>query len=111
MLKSILMRLARAVLQNILSQLAQQLNIVQEQAMNPVRQIIQSVTDGIWIGEGANAFVDELTSVLVPGIDRVSGRISTLSSNITRAQEVIDRADGEIDSLIKSRLTDAFAFY
>ena len=57
----ILIRIARAVLRMVLQQLMQQFNILQEEVMSPMRQMIQQVTDGIWIGEGANAgFVQKL---------------------------------------------------
>jgi len=106
-----LLRLARAVLENVLSQMAQQFNIVQEQALNPTKTIVQSVVGGVWIGKGADAFVDELTSQCIPGIGQVADQINTMRTNITIARDTIEHADEEVDRMVRSRLFDAFEFY
>lgn len=61
-----LLRFARQVVANVLSQLTQQLNIVQQQALQPMRTMIQQVTGGVWVGDGANAFVQEVSSLMIP---------------------------------------------
>lgn len=109
--RSMLIRLARTVVQNVISQMTKQLNIVEEQTFNPMRAMIQAVTGGIWRGEGANAFVDEISSLMIPGVGRVMEQISQTTSNIQCAVDVIDRADDEVNRLVTSRLTDAFRFY
>lgn len=107
----VLMRLARSVLNNVLSQLTQQLNVVTEQALNPMRTMIQQVTDGVWVGEGANAFVEEVSSLMIPGVGKVGEHISTMSRNLQFARDTIERADEEVDRLVKGRIFDAFGFY
>jgi hypothetical protein len=106
-----LLRLARAVLDGVLSKLTQQLNVVQDEALSPLRMIVQAVTGGVWIGKGADAFVEEISSLMIPGVGQVADQISTLSSNITFARDVIDRADEEVNQIVRSRLYDAFEFY
>ncbi|MBV7336102.1 hypothetical protein KFU94_49280 [Chloroflexi bacterium TSY] len=96
-IKKALIRLARKVLQGVLSQLTQQFNIVQEQAMNPMRQMIAAVTGGIWVGEGANAFVDEVSSLMIPGVGKVCDNITFVSDNLKFADEVMDRADDAVN--------------
>lgn len=107
----LLLRVARQVLQSVLSQLTQQLNIVEEQALSPMRAIVQQVSDGAWVGEGANAFVEEVSSLTIPGVGRVGENIRTMSKNIQFALDTMERADEEVDRLIKSRLLDAFDFF
>lgn len=106
-----LLRLARAVLENVLSQLGQLLNTVQEQALSPMRMMVQAVTNGVWIGKGADAFVEEVMSLVIPGVGQVADQISTMSSNISNARDIIERADEEVNQLVRSRLLDAFNFY
>ena len=67
MFREFLIRMARAILQRVLSELMQVLNIVREQALAPMRMMVQQVTGGIWIGQGANAFVEEVSSLMIPG--------------------------------------------
>ncbi len=109
--RSALIRLARAVVQSVLSQLMQQLNIVQEQGLQPMRMMIQAVTDGVWRGEGANAFVEEVSSLMIPGVGQVADDIQMVHNNLNNAVDVIDNADAQVNQLISSRLGDTFAFY
>lgn len=109
--RSMLIRMARSALESALSQLMQQFNVVEEQSLNPMRLMIQSVTNGIWIGEGANAFVEEVSNLMIPGVSKVGEQISTMHTNLTSARDIIDRADEEVNRLVQSRLADAFDFY
>jgi hypothetical protein len=103
--------MARSALESALSQLMQQFNVVEEQALTPMRAMVQSVVGGIWIGQGANAFVDEVSSLMIPGVGEVGENITTMHNNLTSARDIIDRADEEVDRLVQSRLFDAFEFY
>ncbi|MFV9504537.1 MAG: hypothetical protein AB4911_08210 [Oscillochloridaceae bacterium umkhey_bin13] len=106
-----LLKLARAALESVLSQMNGQLQIVNEQALNPARQMIQAVVGGIWRGNGADAFVNELSSLMIPGVGRVAEQITQMNNDIVHAREVIERADESIERLVRSRLYDAFEFY
>jgi len=105
-----LMKLARQVLQGILSQLMNQLNVVEQQALQPLRQMIQEVTNGIWIGEGANAFVEEIQNMMIPDTTKITTQIRTVHTNLQFAQQVIEQADTKVSRMVTSRLTDAFRF-
>lgn len=102
-----LLRLARAVVENVANQLTQQINIVQEGALSPMRAIVQSVTGGVWRGDGADAFVEEVSSLMIPGVGQVSNHISVLHKNLTRAVEVINQADQQVNTKVNS-LSDIF---
>ena len=106
-----LLRLARAVLENVLSQITQQFNAVQEQAINPLKMIVEAVVGGVWIGKGADAFVEEVSNLAIPGVTQVADQISTMRNNITAARDIIERADEEVDRMVRSRLFDSFEFY
>ncbi|MBP8251183.1 MAG: hypothetical protein KAX40_02380 [Herpetosiphon sp.] len=106
-----LLRLAYKVLEGVMSQLMQQFNVVQEQALSPIRMIVQQVTGGIWKGDGANAFVEEVSSLMIPGIGRVGNSIQSFHSNLGSARDIIQRADSELNRLVQSRLVDVFKFY
>jgi len=106
-----LIRMARAVVDNVLSQLMQQKNVVLEMALRPMDAMIQQVVGGIWIGRGADAFVQEVRSVMIPGVRIVDNQITTMSRNIQFARERIDRADQDVNRLIKSRIFDTFRFF
>lgn len=102
-----LLRFARQVVANVLSQLTQQLNIVQNQAMQPMRMMIQQVTGGVWVGDGANAFVQEVSSLMIPGVGKVGENITIMQRNLNRAIEVMDRADQQVNNMVRG-LADVF---
>lgn len=102
-----LLRFARQVVANVLSQLTQQLNIVQQQALQPMRTMIQQVTGGVWVGDGANAFVQEVSSLMIPGVGKVGENITTMQRNLNRAIEVMDRADQQVNNMVRG-LADVF---
>ena len=104
---SVLLRFARQVVQNILSQLTQQFNIVQEQAYSPMQAMVQQVMDGVWIGKGADAFVDEVSSLMMPGVGKIGDGINVFSKNIQNAMDVMDRADDQVSGIVNA-LGDIF---
>jgi uncharacterized protein YukE len=106
-IKRALIRFARRVVQGILSQLMQQFNIIQEQALAPMRQMIQQVTGGVWVGDGANAFVEEVSSLMIPGVGRVAEHVTIMHKNIQHACDVIDQADASVNGKVNG-LADIF---
>jgi uncharacterized protein YukE len=102
-----LLRFARAVVQSVLSQLTQQLNIVQEAALAPMRAMVQAVTGGVWIGKGADAFVQEVSSMMIPGVGQVMQHIQGVQQNLNRATEIIDKADNDVNSMV-NQVSDVF---
>lgn len=106
-----LLRMARMVLDNVLSRLTEQFNVVQEMAMNPMRAIVQQVVGGAWKGTGADAFVEEVNSMMIPNVGRVGDTITTMTSNLQQARDIMDRADEAVEQLVRARLTDQFRFY
>jgi uncharacterized protein YukE len=104
---SVLLRFARQVVQNILSQLTQQFNVVQEQAYSPMQAMVQQVTDGVWVGKGADAFVDEVSGLMMPGVGKIGDGINVFSKNIQNAMDVMDRADEQVSGMVNA-LGDIF---
>ena len=104
---SVLLRFARQVVQNVLGQLTQQFNIIQEQAFSPMQAMVQQVTDGVWVGKGADAFVEEVSSIMMPGVGKIGDGINLFSKNIQNAMDVMDRADEQVSGFVNS-LGDIF---
>ncbi len=104
---STILRFARQVVQNILSQLTQQFNIIQEQAYSPMQAMVQQVTDGIWVGKGADAFVEEVSSIMMPGVGKIGDGVNLFGKNIQNAIDVMDQADEQVSGIVNS-LGDLF---
>jgi len=107
MITSFLLRFARTVVQNVLGKLTQQLNAVQEQAYSPMNQIVQTVVGGAWIGRGADAFVEEIQNIMMPGCDQISEGINFFSNSLNNAIDVMDQADQTVTGLVNG-LSDVF---
>ena len=50
----------------IISSILQQFNFIQDLITAPLRGMISQVTGGMWKGDGANKFVDEMTNQVIP---------------------------------------------
>jgi uncharacterized protein YukE len=108
MFKSILMKFARKVVEHVMSQLTQQLRIVTDQAFNPMQMMVQQVQGGIWRGDGADRFVQEVSSMMMPNTQRVNDTITTLNNNIRFAMDRIDQADNKASTTFQ-QLGDVFS--
>jgi hypothetical protein len=95
-----LLRIARAVLQNVLSQLTQQVQIVQQAVLAPIRQIVGLVSGGtIWRGDGATKFTEVVSREFVPGIGLVGSQIQFTHTSLMRGLERMEQADAKVKSL------------
>jgi hypothetical protein len=95
------------VLQNVMNQLTQQLNVVQEQAHSPMQAMIQQVQSGVWIGRGADAFVEEVSNLFIPSVGFVSSFIGKTQQNINQAVDIMDQADNDVRGMVEN-LADMF---
>ena len=105
-----LLRLAKKILENVLQQLTQQFNVVQEMAMAPVRAIVQAVIGGVWKGDGATAFVEELNSLAIPSIGRIGDSITSKIEKLNTSRDILERADSEVRNMV-GQLEDVLNFY
>ena len=104
---SALLRFARQVVNNVLSQLTQQLNVIQEQAHAPMKAMIADVVGGVWVGKGADAFVEEVSGIMLPGVGRISDHITKFHHDIGYATEIMDQADEQVTTMANG-LADIF---
>lgn len=95
-IKRALLRMARAAVQNALNGLNQQLNVVQQQAYRPMQMMVQQVVGGVWVGRGADAFVQEVSSIMMPNVNQIAEQIVRTQRNIQFAVDRIDQADQQV---------------
>ncbi len=102
-----LLKIARGVVESVMGQVTQQTNIVQEQVTNQINRMVQQTMDGIWIGKGADAFVEEMTSQVLPKLNQVVNHNTGMSSNIRRSMDIMGQADKAASS-IAGNIADVF---
>lgn len=94
-----------------LSMITQQISVVQEAATAPVRTMVSQVVGGMWVGDGADAFVDELSSILIPGFESITASLTGHSTNLRSANEIMEQADDAVFSLVESTIGVDFNFF
>lgn len=99
---SVLIRFAQQVVQMVLQQFTQQLNVVTEQAFNPMQAAVQMVVGGSWRGVGADAFVEEVSSLHMPGVGLIGEQIQTFQGNLVRAGEIMTNVDQQSSQSVRS---------
>jgi hypothetical protein len=103
-----LLRFAAEQVENAMSQISQQSNVVEEQALNPTKAIAQTVLGGAWVGDGATAFVDELSNLMVPSFGSMLGDLGVFNGNIRQACELMNQADDAAQNLVHG-IADQFS--
>jgi hypothetical protein len=71
----------------IVSSILQQFNFIQDLITAPLKQMISQVTGGIWKGEGANKFVDEMTSEVIPMLASILTGGQAFAGGIKKGQD------------------------
>jgi hypothetical protein len=79
------------MISGIISQILQQANIVQDAVTAPLRGLVNSVMAGMWKGEGANRFVSEMTSEVIP---MLVGILTTNQNYANAIKKSHDRMNG-----------------
>ena len=100
MLKKFLLRIARAAVEMVLSKIAEQMSILEDMVRAPMQTMVNAVVGGIWIGDGADRFVEEVTNLFIPGTDRIVASCNTTSDSITNGLDIMDRADEQVRGLV-----------
>jgi hypothetical protein len=105
-----LLKFARMVVDSVMKMITGQLNIVENVVMGAIKQMVQQVLGGIWKGQGADAFVSEMNGAVMSELGQVTGHVSTMSSKITKAIGIMERADQTVRGIV-GQVTDIFNFF
>lgn len=81
-----------SLVDNVISQIIQQANIVQDAVTAPLRAIVNSVMSGIWKGEGANRFVAEMTNEVIPMLVNIMSVNNSFAGSIKKSQDRMNQA-------------------
>ncbi len=92
--------------QDVVSQVTQQANMVQD-LMGNIRGGMQPITGGAWTGQGAQAFIEEVETRLIPEIMALIASIAGFGGGITQAMDIVQQADNDAANVVNS-LTDVF---
>jgi hypothetical protein len=103
-----LLKIARAVLNQVTNQIEQQIKRLMEEVVSPLRDAQRLVSSGtIWQGKGADRFVSEIETDLLPRLHVVTQSLNDLNKNIMGARDILDQADRNASAEI-SDLAETF---
>ena len=101
MIKAFLMRLARAVLQEVINQINQIVQETLDSVLNPIEAIAQEIGGGdSWRGDGANAFVEELNSILIPDVNQLTQSCVTGINSMNTAEQIMTEAENNARTMV-----------
>jgi len=101
-----LLRMARAVVESVLQMISQQLNVINMLLDMIKGSFLTQIAMG-WRGDDAVAFQQEVTTKLIPQFIAMITGVSTMSSNIQKAADIITQADQKARSMVNN-LTQLF---
>jgi hypothetical protein len=89
----LMFKLARSIVNGIISTIMKLMNQVQDAVTAPIRTWTQRVTGGIWKGDGAVRFVNEMTQEIIPQLVSIGSLNMNFGNSIKKCIDLIDQAD------------------
>jgi predicted histidine transporter YuiF (NhaC family) len=77
---------------NVIQQVMQQINVVQEAVTAPLRGLVNQVVGGVWKGDGASKFTQEMTSEVIPMLANIMNVQTNFANAIKKAQDSMNQA-------------------
>ena len=74
------------------------LNVIQDAVTAPLRALVNEVMGGMWKGDGANRFAQEMISEVIPMLVNIMGFNTNFASAITKAQNRMNQAINQATS-------------
>jgi len=81
--------------QDVAGQIVQQANLVEEVA-GGIRNGMNPIMGGAWTGQGAQAFIEEVQSRLIPEIMALIASIAGFGGGISSAMDIVQQADNDV---------------
>jgi hypothetical protein len=91
----------------IISSILSQFNFIQDAVTAPLRGMITQVMGGVWKGNGADKFVAEMTSQVIPMIASILTGTQNYANSIKKSQDHMLQGFQQASSIANS-LNDVF---
>ena len=92
--------------EDVVSQVTQQANTI-EDLMGNIRGGMQPIAGGAWTGQGAQAFIEEVETRLIPEIMALIASIGGFGGGIGQAMDIVRQADSDATNVVNG-LSDVF---
>jgi WXG100 family type VII secretion target len=105
MVLGIILKFARMAVEGVMNQIAQQINVIQDQVLQVIMSQLNPLRDA-WKGQGANRFFEEMEQIVIPNIQKMMNYGNDYAGNIRKAMDIIEQADNRAMSIINGILDD-----
>ena len=92
--------------QDVVNQVTQQANQV-EDVSGRIRGGMNPITGGAWTGQGADAFINEVQTRLLPQIMALIASIGGFGGGISSAMDIIGQSDNDVFGVV-GNISDVF---
>ncbi len=80
------------LLADVINQILAQVNIVQDAVTSPLRALVNAVMAGMWKGQGAERFAQEMTNEVIPMLVNIMGINTNFANAIKKSQDQMQQA-------------------
>ncbi len=87
--------------QDVVRQVTQQANMI-EDVMGNIRSGMQPISGGAWTGQGADAFIQEVQTRLIPEVSALIASVMGFGGGINSALGIIEQADNDVSNVVGS---------
>lgn len=105
------------VVDSVIGQIMSQVNVLSDQIESPFKAVIQQVTNGAWKGKGADSFVEEMNSLVLPMVAQLIASLAGAGGGggggggfidgLNFARQVINEVDDAVNGIVNG-LGDLF---
>ena len=95
-----LFRAVASSVEAVINVLARQQRVLEDQVQRTIQAIIAQVVGGVWVGAGADAFVNELRTEFLPLSASLNSNIGQMIQSVRSAQEVVEQADNAATQVV-----------
>jgi len=88
-----LFKLAMSIVNEVLSEISKQVNVVQTQALDAITGFVKQVVGGAWVGDDANKFVNDLNGEVSKALNGIMHSVSSYGGGINNAAQRMQQAD------------------
>lgn len=81
------------VVEGAISQIINQAKIIEDAVTNPLKTIVSQVTGGIWKGDGADRFAQEMSSEVIPSLVNIMNVNQNYATAIRNSVERMKQAE------------------
>jgi uncharacterized protein YukE len=92
--------------EDVIQQVTQQANQIEE-VVGGVRNGMGPIQGGAWTGEGANAFIEEVMTRVIPEIMALIASVMGFGGGIGSALSIVQQADNDVFGVV-SNVADVF---